>query len=52
MKDMLVNMSDMNKSMGVMTVPIYHMRNDMSRMNHNIHQAVGPMKMMNGVFPF
>ena len=52
MKDMLVKMDDMNKSMSVMTVPIYYMQTDMSRMNHNIHQATGPMKMMNGVFPF
>ena len=52
MKDMLVKMDDMNKSMGVMTVPFYDMRNDMSRMNHSMHQVAGPMKMMSGMFPF
>ena len=52
MKDMLVKMDNMNKSMGVMTVPIYDMRNDMSRMNHSMHQVAGPMKMMGGMFPF
>ncbi len=52
MKEMLVKMENMNKSMGVMTVPIYHMRNDMSRMNQNMHDVTGPMKMMGGMFPF
>jgi hypothetical protein len=31
-----------------MTVPIYHMRNDMSNMNYTMHDAAGPMRM----FPF
>ena len=52
MKDMVVKMDNMNNSMGVMTVPIYNMRNDMSRMNNNMNQVTGPMKMMGGMFPF
>ena len=52
MKEMLVKMDSINKSMGVMTVPIYGMRNDMSRINDNMHQVTGPMKMMGGMFPF
>ena len=52
MKEMLVKMDDMNKSVGVMTVPVYHMRDDMSRMNRNLHEVAGPMKTMGGMFPF
>ena len=52
MKEMLVKMDTMNQSVGVMTVPIYHMRDDMTRMNHNLHEVAGPMKTMGGMFPF
>ena len=52
MKEMLVKMDTMNQSVGVMTVPIYHMRDDMSHMNQNMHDVTGPMKTMGGMFPF
>lgn len=52
MKEMLVRIDNVNKSMGTMTVPIYHMRDDMSRMNRNMHEVAGPMKTMGGMFPF
>ena len=52
MKEMLVRIDNVNKSMGTMTVPIYHMRDDMSRMNRNMHEVAGPMKTMGGIFPF
>jgi len=48
MKNMVVNMDNINKSMGVMTVPIYHMRNDMSNMNYTMRDTARPMRM----FPF
>jgi len=48
MKHMVNHMGNINKTMGVMTVPIYHMRNDMSNMNYTMHDAAGPMRM----FPF
>jgi len=48
MKHMVSHMGNINKTMGVMTVPIYHMRNDMSNMNYTMHDAAGPMRM----FPF
>ena len=52
MREMLVRIENVNKSMGTMTVPIYHMRDDMSRMNRNLHEVAGPMKSMGGMFPF
>jgi len=52
MKEMLVRIDNVNKSMGTMTTPIYHMRDDMSRMNRNMHEVAGPMKTMGGIFPF
>jgi hypothetical protein len=52
MKEMLVKIDNVNKSMGTMTTPIYHMRDDMSRMNRNMHEVAGPMKTMGGMFPF
>lgn len=52
MNNMLVKMDDINRSVGVMTVPMYQMRTDMGRMSHNIHDATGPMQMVNGIFPF
>ena len=48
MKHIVSHMGNINKSMGVMTVPIYHMRNDMSKMNHTMHDTARPMRM----FPF
>jgi hypothetical protein len=48
MKHMVNHMGNINKTMGVMTVPIYHMRNDMSNMNHTMHDTARPMRM----FPF
>ena len=52
MKEMLVRIDNVNQSMGTMTVPIYHMRDDMSRMNRNMHEVAGPMKTVGGMFPF
>ena len=52
MGHLLVKLDDINKSVGVMTVPMYHIRNDMGRMNHTMHDATGPMKMVGGIFPF
>ena len=52
MKEMLVKMDTMNNSVGVMTVPIYHMRDDMSRMNKNMRDVTGPMNIVSGMFPF
>ena len=48
MKHMVNHMGNINKTMGVMTVPIYHMRNDMSNMNYTMHDTARPMRM----FPF
>jgi uncharacterized protein YoxC len=52
MNNLLVKMDDINGSVGVMTVPMYQIRNDMGRMSHNINDATGPMKMVGGMFPF
>jgi len=52
MSNLLVKMDDINKSVGVMTVPMYQIRHDMGRMSNNIHDATGPMQMMGGLFPF
>lgn len=52
MGNLLVRLDNINRSVGVMTVPMYHIRNDMGRMNHTMHDATGPMKMVNGMFPF
>jgi uncharacterized protein YoxC len=52
MSNLLVRMDNINRSVGVMTVPMYQIRHDMGRMSHNIHDATGPMQMMGGVFPF
>ena len=52
MNNMLVKMDNINRSVGVMTVPMYQMRSDMGRMSNNIHDATGPMQMVNGIFPF
>ncbi len=52
MEDLLVKMEGINTSVGVMTVPMYDIRNSMGRMNNTMHDATGPMKMMGGMFPF
>ena len=52
MSNLLVKMDHIDRSVGVMTVPMYQIRNDMNRMNNNIHDATGPMQMMSGIFPF
>ena len=52
MGHLLGKLDKINQSVGVMTVPMYHIRNDMGRMSHTIHDATGPMKMVNGIFPF
>jgi hypothetical protein len=52
MGHLLVKLDNINNSVGVMTVPMYHIRNDMGRMNHTMHDVTGPMKMVNGMFPF
>jgi uncharacterized protein Yka (UPF0111/DUF47 family) len=48
MKHMVTHIGKINKSVGVMTVPIYHMRNDMSNMNYTMRDTARPMRM----FPF
>ena len=48
MKQMVTHIGNINKSVGVMTVPIYHMRNDMSNMNYTMRDTARPMRM----FPF
>lgn len=52
MGHLLVKLDDINTSVGVMAVPMYHIRNDMGRMSHTMHDATGPMKMVSGMFPF
>jgi hypothetical protein len=52
MKNMLVKMENMNKTMGVISVPMHHMRNDMARMSHNVNKVAGPMRAMGDMFPF
>jgi hypothetical protein len=46
MRNMLVKMDTMNTNIGVMTVPVYEMRNDMGQLNKNIHDVSSPMKMI------
>jgi hypothetical protein len=48
MKHMVTHIGNINKSVGVMTVPIYHIRNDMSDMNYTMRDTARPMRM----FPF
>ena len=31
---------------------MYPIRYDMGRMNHTLHDATGPMKLVSGMFPF
>ena len=52
MEDLLVKIEHINTSVGVMTVPMYDIRNSMGNMNNTMHDATGPMKMMGGIFPF
>jgi len=46
MRDMLVKMDKMNSNIGVMTVPVYQMRDDMGHLSKNIHDVSSPMKMI------
>ena len=46
MENMLVKMDTMNANIGVMTVPVYQMSNDMGHMSKNIHDVSSPMKMI------
>ena len=52
MNHLLVKLDSINSSVGVMTVPMYQIRNDMGRMHHTLHEATGPMKVVSGMFPF
>ncbi len=52
MNHLLGKMDSINHSVGVMSVPMYQIRNDMGRMTNNIHDATGPMNMASGLFPF
>ena len=52
MQNMLVKMDKMNQSMGVIAVPMYHMRDDMGRMSKNMHNVAGPMSMVSGMVPW
>jgi len=45
-RNMLVKMDTMNTNIGVMTVPVYEMRNDMGHLSKNIHDVSSPMKMI------
>lgn len=36
----------MNSNIGVMTVPVYQMRDDMGHLSKNIHDVSSPMKMI------
>ena len=46
MRNMLVKMDKMNSNIGVMTVPVYQMRDDMGHLSKNIHDVSSPMKMI------
>jgi len=52
MRNMLVKMDTMNTNIGVMTVPMYQMRNDMGHMSKNIHDVSTPMQMVSGITPW
>ena len=52
MRKMLVKMDKMNTNIGVMTVPMYQMRNDMGQMSQNIHDVSSPMQMVSGITPW
>ena len=45
-ESMLVKMDKMNSNIGVMTVPVYQMRDDMGHLSKNIHDVSSPMKMI------
>jgi len=45
-RNMLVKMDTMNTNIGVMTVPVYEMRNDMGHLSKNISDVSSPMKMI------
>ena len=52
MDELVGKVDSINTSVGVMTVPMYDIRNSMGRMDHTMYDATGPMQMMGGVFPF
>ena len=45
-ESMLVKMDKMNSNIGVMTVPVYQMRDDMDHLSKNIHDVSSPMKII------
>ena len=45
-ESMLVKMDKMNSNIGVMTVPVYQMRDDMGHLSKNIHDVSSPMKII------
>ena len=45
-ESMLVKMDKMNSNIGVITVPVYQMRDDMGHLSKNIHDVSSPMKMI------
>lgn len=52
MRNMLGSMDRINNSVGVMTVPMYQIRQDMQHMNQNMYEVAGPMKVLGGIMPF
>ena len=44
--NMAVCMDKMNSNIGVMTVPVDQMRDDMGHLSKNIHDVSSPMKMI------
>jgi uncharacterized protein YoxC len=51
MNNMVKTMDNINRSMTVMTVPMYQMRNDLGNMSRNVHTAAGPMNVMSSILP-
>jgi uncharacterized protein YoxC len=51
MNNMVKTMDSINRSMTVMTVPMYQMRNDLGNMSRNVHTATGPMNVMSSILP-
>ena len=52
MGSLVGKMDNINHSVNVMSLPMYQIRDDMGRMNSNIHDATGPMQVVGGMFPF
>ena len=52
----MINLPDrldnINQSVSGMMIPVYPVRNDTGRMNHDMQDAAGPMKMVCGMLPF